>query len=135
MASTAIDSFGFDTAPDALEFVEKDNGAYALYYDSRYSGGWPSYAALLADLAAGELLGSRLEEWDDYAPRQKGQLLNSLRMFLETCPTAAGGVRMGEEVVESCCSEHTVIAVTCEKTGERLFEHRVLDDAMAGDTV
>ncbi len=125
LASTAIDSFGFDGDPDDLEFAEKDDGAYALYYGSRYGGKWPSYTALLADLAAGTLLGSWIEEWDDYTSRQKGQLLNSLRMFLETCPTAAGGVRMGEEVVESCCSESTVIAVTCEETGERLFEYQV----------
>jgi hypothetical protein len=128
LVPTALDSFGFDTDPDDLEFAEKDNGAYALYSGPRYGGKWPSYAALLADLAAGKLLGSWLEEWDDYAPRQKGQLLNSLRMFLETCPTAGGGVRRGEEGVESGCSEDTVVAVTCKKTGDRLFEHRVLDD-------
>ena len=46
-------------------------------------------------------------------------------MFLETCPTAEGGVELTEETVESCCSSSTVVAVVCEETGERLFEHEL----------
>ena len=46
-------------------------------------------------------------------------------MFLETCPTAEGGVEMTEETVTSCCSSETVVAVVCEETGDRLFEQPV----------
>jgi len=56
-------------------------------------------------------------------PETRGEVLNGLRMFLETRPSG-GDVRMGEEVVESCCTSHEVVAVTCEETGERLFEQR-----------
>jgi hypothetical protein len=125
LEAAAIDAFGFDVDPDDLEFTEKDDGAYALSYGTQYGGQWPSYPAIVADLAAASLLDSWLDEWPDYAPRQKGQLLNSLRMFLETCPTAEGAVRIDEEVVESCCNSSTVIAAICEETGDRIFEYQV----------
>ncbi|ELZ88521.1 hypothetical protein C453_01615 [Haloferax elongans ATCC BAA-1513] len=48
-------------------------------------------------------------------------------MFLETCPTTGGDIQLSEEVVESCCSSHRVIAVSCEESGERLFEHSLPD--------
>lgn len=127
---TAVEAFGFDD-PEAFELEETREGAYALRYGevgegTAYNAGmWPSHAAVVADVAAGVPLASWLDEWDEYEPQQKGQLLNGLRMFLETCPTAEGGVRMTEETVKSCCSSSTVFAVVCEETGERLFEHQL----------
>ena len=128
----AIKAFGIDD-PDGFELEAKENGAYALQYGTdeigegpRYNAGmWPSYAALVADIAASRLLGSWLEEWDEYEPGAKGQLLGSLRMFLETCPTAEGGVETTQETVESCCGSEEVFAVVCEETGDRLFEHQI----------
>lgn len=128
-ASTAVGVFGFGVDPDVFELAEAETGAYVLKNGSRHAGKWPSYAAFVADVAAGTLLESWLDGWNAYAPRQRGQLLNSLRMFLETCPIAGGGVRVSEDVVESCCTSSTVIAVVCEETGERLFEHQIAGDA------
>jgi hypothetical protein len=129
----AVAAFGFDDDPDEFELEAKGGGAHALQYGTdeigegpRYNAGmWPSYAALVADVAASRRLGSWLEEWDEYEPGAKGQLLGGLRMFLETCPTAEGGVEMTEETVTSCCSSKTVVAVVCEETGDRLFEQPV----------
>jgi hypothetical protein len=129
----AVAAFGFDDDPGEFELEARGGGAYALQYGTdeigegpRYNAGmWPSYAALVADVAASRRLGSWLDEWAAYEPEAKGQLLGSLRMFLETCPTAEGGVEMTEETVTSCCSSETVVAVVCEETGDRLFEQPV----------
>ena len=126
--AAVVEAFGFDSDPEAFEFAEADDGAYGLQDGTRYAAKWPSYAAFLADLAAESLMDSWVDGWDAYEPHQKGQILNSLRMFLETCPTAEGGVRMREDVVESCCTSRTVIAVVCEETGERIFEHQIEGD-------
>ncbi|TKR25919.1 hypothetical protein DM868_05340 [Natronomonas salsuginis] len=123
-----VDSFGFDANPNEFELTEKEEGGYVLHYGTRYAGRWPSNAALIADIASGAILDAWLDEWDEYTPRDKGKILNSLRMFLEVCPTAEGGVELNEELVESCCTSNTVIAVVCEETGERVFEHQVLGD-------
>jgi hypothetical protein len=129
---TAVGAFGFDDDPGEFELEETAGGAYALRFGSREGDGprytaamWPSYAALVADVAASRRLGSWLEEWDGYDTETKGQLLGGLRMFLETCPTADGGVEMTEETVTSCCSSETVVAVVCEETGDRLFEQPI----------
>jgi len=121
----AVDAFGFDADPERFELGEHGE-AYRLLSETGAAGRWPSHAALLADVAASRALASWTDDWDAYAPETKGEVLNGLRMFLETCPSG-GDVRMGEEVVESCCSSHEVIAVTCEDTGERLFEQRLAD--------
>lgn len=129
----AVEAFGFDETPEEFELLERDGGVYALRFGTeeigdgpRYNAGmWPSYAALVADVAAVDPLESRLAEWDEYDPKQKGHLLNGVRMFLETCPTAEGGVELTEETVKSCCSSSTVVAAVCEETGDRLFEHEL----------
>lgn len=129
-----VGAFGFEDGPAAFDLEEKGNGAYALQYGSesdegrrRNAGTWPSYAALVADIAASRRLGSWLEDWDAYGPEAKGRLPGGFRMFLETCPTAEGGVELTEETVTSCCSSETVVAVVCEETGDRLFEHPLPD--------
>jgi hypothetical protein len=134
-AGAVVAAFGFEDGPAAFELEEKGNGAYALQYGSDESDGgrhnagmWPSYAALVADVAASRRLGSWLEAWDAYEPGAKGRILGGLRMFLETCPTADGGVELTEETVTSCCSERTVVAGVCTETGDRLFEQPLPGD-------
>ncbi|KDE59091.1 hypothetical protein EL22_24555 [Halostagnicola sp. A56] len=125
-AADAAAAFGFEEDPDEFELLTRD-GVHTLRANASRTGQWPSRPALVADVAASRVFESWVDDWDAFAPAQKGQLLNSLRMFLETCPTTGGDIQMGEEVVESCCSSHKVFAVTCEDTGERLFEHRIAD--------
>ncbi|WP_396613336.1 hypothetical protein ACH9L7_17035 (plasmid) [Haloferax sp. S1W] len=121
------DAFGMDAEPESLELMTRGE-TQILKSDATWLGQWPSSAALIADIGASRVLAPRISEWSDYDSETKGAILNGLRMFLETCPTTGGDVHMGEEVVESCCSSHTVLALTCEETGERLFEHRLSAD-------
>lgn len=125
-AADAAAAFGFEEDPDEFELLTRNN-VQTLRANSSRTGQWPSRPALVADIAASRVFESWVDDWDAFGPAQKGQLLNSLRMFLETCPTTGGDIQMGEEVVESCCSSHKVFAVTCEDTDERLFEHRISD--------
>ncbi|RQG91044.1 hypothetical protein [Natrarchaeobius chitinivorans] len=129
-ATDAMSAFGFDDLVDDPadddEFeIERHDDARVLLRDGRLIGKWPSQAALVADVTAARILEERDDDWDAYRFEARGQLLNGLRLFLETCPTTGGEVVMGEETVESCCRSHDVVAVTCEETGERLFEHPV----------
>lgn len=124
--SEVVEAFGVEDDNSQFDLVTH-NEVWLLESDSGQIGQWPSRPALIADIAASRVLRSQALNWEAYEPQEKGQLLNGLRMFLETCPTTGGGIQMDEEVVESCCSSHKVIAVTCEETGERLFEHRLAD--------
>ncbi|WP_254525452.1 hypothetical protein [Natrinema caseinilyticum] len=123
--TAAVDAFGFDADPDDFDLETRDE-ARVLLSGARVAGRWPSRAALIADIASSRVLESWIDDWSAYEPETKGDVLNSLRMFLEICPSG-GDVQMGEEVVESCCTSHEVVAVTCEETGERLFEQRLVD--------
>ncbi|SEQ79360.1 hypothetical protein [Natrinema salaciae] len=123
--AAAVDAFGFEADPDEFELETRDE-THVLLSGAGGAGRWPSRAGLIADVAASRALAAWLDDWDAYDPGTKGEVLNSLRMFLETCPSG-GDVEMGEEVVESCCTSHQVVAVTCEETGERLFEQRLTD--------
>lgn len=119
-AAMVAKKFGFDSGAN-LDLQRSDD-AYVLTKYGRPVGDWPSRAALIADLAASEVLRSRVPDWQTLSPEQRGELLNALRMFLEQYPDGSETV-IGEAVVESCCSSQKVIAVTCEESGERLFEH------------
>jgi len=124
--SEVIEVFDIESEKRQFELVTRDE-SWILRSQSKQFGQWPSRAALTADIAASRVLQSEMADWENYSPSEKGQLLNSIRMFLETCPTTGGEIQIGEEVVESCCGSHKVIAVVCEETGERLFEHRQLE--------
>ncbi|AGB38234.1 hypothetical protein [Natronococcus occultus] len=124
-AADAAAALGFDVDAGEFEIDSHGDDARTLRRDGRLLGKWPSQAALVADVTAARVLESRDDDWPSYEPRTKGELLNGLRLFLETCPTSGGEVVMGEETVESCCRSHEVIAVSCGETGERLFEYPV----------
>jgi len=112
---------------DAAEYEIEDHGEGRVLRAGSGGGAtavgkWPSAAALVADSAAAAVLDSRYDGWDGLGPVARGQVLSGLRIFLADCPTGEGGVEFGQETVESCCSTHEVVAVTCSETGERLFE-------------
>ncbi|WP_339105431.1 hypothetical protein [Haloterrigena salinisoli] len=119
----AVDAFGFDADVEEFELDTRDD-VHVLRSERGIAGRWPSRAALLADVGASRALAEWIDDWDAHGPELKGQVLNGLRMFLETCPTG-GEISMSEETVESCCTSHEVFAVTCDETGERLFEQRL----------
>lgn len=113
----------FGVASDNEEFaIERHDDARILTQDGMIVGQWPSNAALLADMGATVVLQAFDSQWDERSPRQTGQLLNGLRLFLESCPDSGGQIEFNQEVVESCCQSHNVLTVTCSESGERLVE-------------
>ncbi|SFR89344.1 hypothetical protein SAMN05216559_0614 [Halomicrobium zhouii] len=114
----------FDLDVEDCEIEAFDDGRVLTDGDGRI-GQWPSEAAMIADAAGAAVLRSRLSDWEALSTREKGSLLNGLRLFLEECPTGEGGIEFGQETVESCCSSYEVVAVTCEETGDRLFEEPI----------
>lgn len=132
----AIDRVGADDAGRArlLDLLDTDEGqvqyqefggAFKARVDGQVVGQWESEAAFLADLGAAEILEEQYSRWDHLAIDAKSQLLNGLRLFIETCPTCGGTPTFGAETVESCCSTYEVAAVACEECEARLFETRV----------
>lgn len=120
-----IDTLGIDDKSVNKSELISDGDAYRLQHKERIIGQWPSAAAMVADVTAARVLNDWHPSWTRIDPAQKGELLNGLRLFLETCPTTGGDIVAGEEVVESCCHSYEVIAISCEETGERIFEHPV----------
>ncbi|GGL45189.1 hypothetical protein GCM10009037_30760 [Halarchaeum grantii] len=123
-ASEAVSILGVQVEGDGFE-IEQYGEARTLVAGSQTIGKWPSQGALLADVGAAHVLDEWSDEWNDIGPAQKGEILNGLRLFLEHCPGSKGSVSMSQETVESCCSSHEVITVSCDDTGERLFEQRL----------
>jgi len=123
-AATVIHSLDIDADPANYNLVREEN-------DCRVAGPndlvarWPSYAAAIADIAAGRIFAKRSMSWEARSRTEKGEILNGLRLFLTTCPTTGGKTSINSEIVESCCSSHEVVAVTCDDTGERVFEHPI----------
>lgn len=113
-----------DTEEGNVQYQEF-GGAFKARVDGQVVGQWESEAAFLADLGAAETLEEQYPRWDDLAIDAKSQLLNGLRLFIETCPTCGGTPTFGAETVESCCSTYDVAAVACEECEARLFETRV----------
>jgi hypothetical protein len=83
---------------------------------------WESMAALLADAGAYPWLAERVDGWDDLSLRDRGQLLNGARVFLQQCPRCDGPVDFSEDTVESCCRSVDVIAMECTDCGSVLLE-------------
>ncbi|UPM43804.1 hypothetical protein [Halocatena salina] len=120
-ADRVATSFGIDERDEEYT-IESHDDARILRQGQRMIGQWPSNAALIADVSATAVLAEFDPHWEERSPNQKGQLLNGLRLFLEDCPGDGGAIEYNEEVVESCCQSHSVLAVTCADSGERLVE-------------
>lgn len=106
---------------EKLSFQEFDS-AVLVRYEGKQVGQWESEAALLADLAADSTLAEWDDRWTSIDVVNRSRILNTLRMFLETCPDCGGLTRFGQETVESCCRSIDVVAVTCNDCQSRLFE-------------
>jgi hypothetical protein len=117
-----LDSAEF--GPVTPEDVTTTDGgqSFTVRVDDQPIGRWESREAYCADLAAGRLVESAVEEWPALSFDQRLMVLSGLRLWLEQCPTCDSGLGFGEETVESCCREYEVIAVTCTGCGSRLFE-------------
>ncbi|WP_281193554.1 hypothetical protein [Halorubrum sp. F4] len=108
---------------DAESVALVDRGrAYAAYIEDEPAGRWESRQAFLADLAAAAVLDDRWDGWSELPTAGRSELLGSLRLFVETCPTCDGSVTLDTTVVESCCRTYDVLAATCDACDARLFE-------------
>jgi hypothetical protein len=110
----------FDTEGEVR--FEEYGDAFQLYVEDRRAGEWQSRAAFVADVAAAELFADGYPTWADLSTVQQGQLLNALRIFLESCPTCDGNLSFSEDTVESCCQTYQVYALSCDSCGARVFE-------------
>jgi len=101
---------------------EEHGDAFRAFVDDRVAGRWESRAAFLADLGAGRVLERYHPDWEGLTLRQRSQLLDGLRLFIDTCPSCGGTPEFETETVESCCLSGEVAAVSCGDCGARLFE-------------
>ncbi|MDS0243153.1 MULTISPECIES: hypothetical protein [unclassified Haloferax] len=125
-ASEAVSILGIETDAESFE-IQQYGDAWTVVAGSQTIGQWPSEKALVADVGAARVLDEWSDYWGDLKPAQKGQVLNGLRLFLNQCPGTDESVSMSQETVESCCSSHDVVTVSCDETDERLFEQRLND--------
>jgi hypothetical protein len=119
---------------ELLELLDLDAGevefsefgrAFVAQLNGQVVGKWESEAAFLGDLAAARVFDQHYPAWTELSIEARGQLLNGLRLFLDTCPSCGGAPAFDSETVESCCSTYDVAAVTCADCEARLFEARV----------
>jgi hypothetical protein len=119
-----------DDSDSEGEIEFKDHGdAFTAHLDGQSVGQWESRAAFVADLAAARELPNWID-WETLDPTEQGTLIRGLRIFIETCPLCDGPVVPSQETVESCCREHTVVAIACESCDARLFETVAEPDMM-----
>jgi hypothetical protein len=102
--------------------VESDSQRVSVFDENRPLATWPSAGALVADLAADEVLVARAPEWAGLAPERRFGILAGLRSFLETCPLCDAPIEMGESTVESCCRSWEVLSVHCTSCDTGLLE-------------
>lgn len=103
----------------------------ALAADERI-GTWESRAAFRADVASDRVLADSRAGWTTLPLARRSDVLGALRLFVESCPSCEGVVRLEEGVVESCCTSRAVVAGTCSACHARLFEMD-LPPSLAGD--
>lgn len=119
-----------DLDPEDVSFEEHETG-FVAYHDGARVGQWESRAALLADLAAAQVLPDWLTDWQDLPVGARSQVLGGLRIFLDDCPECGGAVAAGTETVESCCRSHEVVAASCSDCDARLLEVPYREEAAA----
>lgn len=110
-----------DDPDDELTFESIDGNVVALH-DNATVGQWSSDAAIVADVAATDVVPLFVSSWQRLTPVERLQLLGSLRLFLETCPACDDSVELDEEVVDSCCRSFDVVRAVCRGCDARVFE-------------
>lgn len=110
------------TPSDDQITIDQHEDAFIAHTEDTVIGQWSSRAAAIADVAAASELAERSSDWTVLTPAETARILTSLRIFIEQCPECDGPVRVEQEVVESCCRSHDVVASACQDCDARLFE-------------
>lgn len=105
-----------------VENVSFEHRGYPAVSVGRRIRKWPSASAFGVDVATHRALREQHTRWTSVPVKQRVNILRSLRTFQQTCPSCAGPIVAGEEIVESCCAEYEVISVECEDCGAHLLE-------------
>jgi len=120
LAAAAAQYFGIDAGEEVT--FEPLGPAFTVLVDGTPWGEYPSRAAFLAEVAGARMLADRHEDWEAFTLAAQSELLAALRLFIDTCPSCGGPATLGEDTVESCCRDISIVAVTCDDCDQRLFE-------------
>jgi hypothetical protein len=107
----------------------RETGDESFVLDGNKSVRWGSRAALVADVAAADLLAERLDAWADYDRDRRQSVLLGLRLELDRCPACDGDVSYTQERVDPCCQKpHLVADAVCDACGAPIADAAVVDD-------
>ena len=107
--------------PEDLEVAEQVTSFTAIH-DGTVVARWESRAACRADIAGAIVLNRIDPTWSHRSIIEQMELLATLRLFLETCPSCGGEVSLEHQIVESCCRSRDVLAMSCTTCFARLVE-------------
>lgn len=111
------------------------HGGQSFVLDGNTSIRWGSNAALVADIAATELLRECVGDWADFSRDRQRSVLMGLRLCLDRCPSCDGEVETTEERVDPCCQKpHLVADAVCRDCDAALADAAVVDSG-EGETV
>jgi len=119
----AADAIGIDLDHENVHVQYHEQGT-VVTESERPVVEWPSDEAMVLDVAGARALAEHSPDWPTLTSNQRAALVAGLRVFAEECPDGQPA-ELSEEVVESCCTSHTVVTLECVDSGARLFEWRV----------
>lgn len=106
--------------PDAVAVTRPEAGGVVLTVDGSWVGGWPSRAALAADMATELTLAG--PGWAGLERVERADLAARIRGLCDRCPACDAPTDASEDTVTSCCGSADVVAVECRDCGARLAE-------------
>lgn len=84
---------------------------------------WGSKLAIISDIAAAEIIQSRLPLWEELPIEEKRAVLEGLRVFIDECPVCGQTVSIiDEETTIGCCQRAIRYVVRCDHCDD-VFMH------------
>lgn len=106
------------------------HGDRSFVIDGNKSVRWGSNAAVIADIAADELLRERLSSWSTININRRQSILRGLRLCLDACPSCGGSLAIDEQRVDPCCDRpHLVAQSVCTNCDAVLADAAVVDSS------
>ena len=101
----------FDVERDRIENMDREYPAFKVIRRIRK---WPAEGSLVTDVGTDRALRVLNDRWDEVPMEQRLNILESLRLFTETCPNCDGPISITDETFESCCRVYPVVQLRCE---------------------